>query len=93
MEIYLVKRYLTKEFNNLNFFEKILHCIENTYLTTNVEEWDSAKGDTHAHICRMLSNRNEGLVLILIHGVFKLGMLSPIFILGKAHIIYIGKST
>ena len=84
LAIFLVKLKLTENFSNFNIFEKIIHSIENSNLAYNVEEWDSPRnGDAVAHIERMKSNRVEGLVMIMVNFIFKLIMLSPLYILGN----------
>ena len=82
MIICLVKCCFAKGFWKFNLLEKFIHCLESSHLPYNAEEWDSPKGNAIAHIKRMKANQLEGFLLILTNLVFKLGMISPLYVLG-----------
>ena len=81
---FLVKRKLSLPFlKELNFLEKVIHCFENTNIPYNAKEWDDGKGDANEHIKRKKANWIEGLVMIIINGVFNTILLFPLCFLGK----------
>ena len=82
MTIFLVKSTYANGFRNFNILEKFIHCLESSQLPYNSEEWDAPKGNVVAHIKRMKANQLEGLYLILVNLIFKLGMLCPLYVLG-----------
>lgn len=82
--IFIAKYKLSHEFNyGFNMLDKIIHCLENTNLPSNVREWDDGKGDAEEHRRRMYLNWREGLVVIIINAVFNLSLLIPLYYLGK----------
>ena len=82
--IFIVKRKLSLPFlKELNFLEKVIHCFENTNIPYNAKEWDDGKGDANEHIKRKEANWIEGLVMIIINGVFNTILLFPLCFLGK----------
>ena len=68
-----------KEFNCL---EKIIHCLENSNIPHNIEEWDTRKGNAKEHKLRMKANLIETITMILVNTVFNLVLLAPICYLG-----------
>ena len=81
---FLVKRKLSLPFlKELNFLEKVIHCFENTNIPYNAKEWDDGKGDANEHIKRKKANWIEGLVMIIINGVFNTILLIPTCFLGN----------
>ena len=61
--VFIAKYLLSEAFRNgFNFFEKILHCLENTNITYNSKEWDDGLGNAEEHKKRMHSNWKEGFV-------------------------------
>ena len=81
---FLVKSKLSLPFlKELNFLEKFIHCFENTNIPYNTKEWDNDKGDANQHIKRKEANWIEGLVMIIINGVFNTILLIPLCFLGK----------
>ena len=87
---YIIKRKMSLSFkNNFSILEKIIHCIESTHLVMNAEEWDSPKGDAQCHIDRMKRNRIEGIALMLMNMLVKIGMLFPIYILGNVDFVFV----
>ena len=82
--IFLVKLKLSLPFlKELNLLEKVIHCFENTNIPYNAKEWDDGKGDANEHIKRKEANWIEGLVMIIINGVFNTILLFPFCFLGK----------
>ena len=81
--IYLVKSIFANGFQKFNLLEKFIHCLESSHIPYNSEEWDATKGNAVAHIKRMKKNQLEGILLILVNLVFKLGMVCPLYFLGK----------
>ena len=82
--IFIVKRQLSLPFlKELNFLEKVIHCFENTNIPYNAKEWDDDNGDANEHIKRKEANWIEGLVMIIINGVFNTILLIPMCFLGK----------
>ena len=69
--------------NNLNFLDKFMHCVENTNIASNVQEWDDGKGDALAHKKRMEANLKETVIVIWIKTFFNIVLLMPICYLGK----------
>ena len=63
--------------------EKVIHCIENTNIPYNAQEWDDAKGNALEHLKRMKANLVEVMVVILIKFIFNTILLLPICYLGK----------
>ena len=82
--IFMAKRKLSNAFwNDFNILEKIIHCFENANIPYNSTEWDDDKGNAKEHRIRMKNNWFEGLIVILINGVFNLVLLIPLVYLGK----------
>ena len=85
--VFIAKYLLSEGFRNaFNFFEKILHCLENTNIPYNSKEWDDGVGNADEHKMRMRSNWKEGFVIIVIKAVFNASLLSPLCYLGKERI-------
>ena len=82
--VFIIKKYFSKQFNEkFNFLDKIIHCIENTNIPYNAQEWDDGKGNALEHIKRMKANLVEVMVVILIKFIFNSMLLLPICYLGK----------
>ena len=79
--IIIVKQKFSFDYSGLNY-ELILHALENTNITYNLREWDAPAGTVADHRRRMLSNRKEGIALILISCIFNTLHLLPLSILG-----------
>ena len=81
--IFLIKMNIStifaKEFNCL---EKLIHCLENSNIPHNVQEWDTGKGNAKEHKLRMKANLKETILMILVNTVFNLVLLVPICHLG-----------
>ena len=57
LAVFIAKWYTSDHFaNKFSFIEKLIHCIENTNVPFNVQEWDTEKGDAVEHEKRMTSN-------------------------------------
>ena len=69
--------------HGLNFFDKIIHCLENTNIACNTKEWDDGKGDAKEHRRRMRMNWKEGFVVIIINAVFNALLLIPMCYFGN----------
>ena len=84
LAIFAAKSMLSKPFwNEFNWLEKIIHCLENSNVPHNAKEWDDGKGDSKEHIRRMKSNWIELLCVIIINGFFNLLLLLSLAFLGK----------
>ena len=81
--VFLIKMNIStifaKEFNCL---EKLIHCLENSNIPHNVQEWDTGKGNAKEHKLRMKANLKETILMILVNTVFNLVLLVPICHLG-----------
>ena len=73
-----------KEFNCL---EKLIHCLENSNIPHNVQEWDTGKGNAKEHKLRMKANLKETILMILVNMFFNLVLLVPICHLGMLLIL------
>ena len=69
--------------NNLNFLDKFIHCVENTNIASNVQEWDDGKGDALERKKRLESNLKETVIIIWIKTFFNIVLLMPICYLGE----------
>ena len=84
--IYLAKNKLSKFFKEkFNFIEKVIHCIENTNIPYNAQEWDDGKGNAKQHRLRMLANLKEVCIVIAIKTVMNAILLMPLAYLGIFH--------
>ena len=79
--IIIIKQQFSFDYSGLTY-EMILHALENTNITYNLREWDAPAGTVADHRRRMLSNRKEGIALILISCIFNTLHLLPLSILG-----------
>ena len=79
--ILIIKWKFCFSFTGLSF-EMIIHAFENTNITYNFKQWDSDGGSAAEHKKRMVSNRNEGLALILVSTIFNILNLLPLLLLG-----------
>ena len=81
---FIAKYNLSEHFvTNLNLFEKLIHCLENTNIAYNAQEWDDAGGNAEDHKKRMRRNLKEVVVIIWIKTLFNLILLMPMCYLGK----------
>ena len=81
--IYIAKYRLSKFFREkFNFIEKVIHCIENTNIPYNAQEWDDGKGDARRHRLRMAANLKEVYIVIAIKTVMNAILLIPLAYLG-----------
>ena len=81
--ITLVKWKFSFAFNEFNILDHFIHAIENIMIPYNVKEWSDVKsGNREDHKIRMVKNRKEGIILILISAVFNCLHLVPLIILG-----------
>ena len=82
--VFVTKHGLSVHFRNgLNFLEKVIHCLENTNIPYNSQEWDDAKGNAKEHKKRMEANLKEIKAVIVIKAIFNLSLLTPMIFLGK----------
>ena len=79
--ILVIKWKFSFAFKGINL-EMLIHALENTNIAYNIKEWDSDKGSAAEHKTRMISNRNEGLALILASTIFNMFNLLPLVVLG-----------
>ena len=79
--ILIIKWKFSFSFSGLNL-EMIIHGFENLNITYNVKQWDSNGGSAADYKKRMICNRNEGLALILVSGIFGIFHLIPLCLLG-----------
>ena len=57
-----MKCYLSEDFQQLNFLDKVLHCAESMSFAFPVRDWDYHKhGGPKEHYARMKSNQRETL--------------------------------
>ena len=86
--VFLIKMNIStifaKEFNCL---EKLIHCLENSNIPHNVQEWDTGKGNAKEHMLRMKANLKETILMILVNTVFNLVLLVPICHLGMLFLL------
>ena len=80
--MWIVKWKKSHAFSSMNILEQMIHCVENTNLPYNAEEWDTAKGDALEHRGRMEANRKEGFAVILCNFIWNTLLLYPLCILG-----------
>ena len=81
--IFIAKFKLSLVFKySFNLLDKFIHSLENTNLPFNCREWDDGTGDAEEHRRRMCLNWKEGLVIIIINGVFNSSLLVPLYYLG-----------
>ena len=81
--VYFAKSVLSTHFRlHFNVLEQIIHCLENTNIPYNVQEWDDAKGNALEHRKRMAANWKEIMVVNIIKSIFNIALLFPIFYLG-----------
>ena len=81
---FIAKYNLSEHFvTHFNLFEKLVHCLENTNIAYNAQEWDDAGGNAKEHKMRMRSNLKEVVVIIWIKTFFNLIFLMPMCYLGK----------
>ena len=79
----LVKWKFSFAFNEFNILDHFIHAIENIMIPYNVKEWSAMKsGNREDHKIRMVKNRKEGIILILVSAVFNCLHLVPLIILG-----------
>ena len=82
--IYIAKYKLSKFFREkFNFIEKVIHCIENTNIPYNAQEWDDGKGNAKQHRLRMLANLKEVRIVIAIKTIMNTILLMPLAYLGN----------
>ena len=81
--VFLIKINISTIFNKeFNCLEKLIHCLENSNIPHNVQEWDTGKGNAKEHKLRMKANLKETFLMILVNTVFNLVLLVPICYLG-----------
>ena len=81
--IIFIKQKYSFAYNDLNYFELFIHGIENTNIPYNIRQWCGPQnGSSAEHRMRMISNRNEGIALIMISCLFNILHLGPLSILG-----------
>ena len=81
--VYLAKNILSTHFRlHFNGLEQFIHCLENTNIPYNTQEWDDAKGNAIKHRKRMVANWKEIMAVNVIKSIFNIVLLLPIFYLG-----------
>ena len=81
--IFLIKMNISTIFSKeFNCLEKLIHCLENSNIPHNVQEWDTGKGNAEVHKLRMKANLKETISMILVKAVFNLILILPICYLG-----------
>jgi hypothetical protein len=81
--IFLIKSNISTIFSKeFNCLDKLIHCLENSNIPHNVQEWDTGKGNAEEHKLRMKANLKETISMILVKAVFNLILLLPICYLG-----------
>ena len=84
LAVFIAKWNTSDHFSNkFSFIEKLIHCIENTNVPYNVQEWDTEKGDALEHKKRMKSNLKEIVAVIWIKTFFNVLLHLPTFHLGN----------
>jgi hypothetical protein len=84
MAVFIAKWNTSDHFaNKFSFIEKLIHCIENTNVPYNVQEWDTEKGGALEHKKRMEYNLKEIVAVIWIKTFFNILLHLPIFHLGN----------
>ena len=82
--IILTKQKWSYAYNELSILELLIHGIENTNIPYNIRQWCGPNnGNSADHRKRMLSNRNEGIALIMVSCIFNVLHLGPLSILGN----------
>ena len=81
--IYFAKFKFSEAFKKLDLFKKVIHVLENSFVPTTCDEWDSEKGNVKDHQNHMMQNLYENLLIIFINFIFNVTYLVPIFILGE----------
>ena len=71
--------------DKLNFIEKVIHCIENTNIPYNAQEWDDGKGNAEQHHLRMTANSKEVRLVIGIKTIMNTILLIPLAYLGNSY--------
>ena len=83
--IFIAKYKLSMFFRDrLNFIEKVIHCIENTNIPYNAQEWDDGNGNAKQHRLRMTANLKEVRLLIGIKTIMNTILLIPLIYLGNS---------
>ena len=91
--IIFIKQKYSFAYNDLNYFELLIHGIENTNIPYNIRQWCGPQnGNSAEHRKRMISNRNEGIALIMISCLFNILHLGPLSILGIYFLDFLGYS-
>ena len=81
--VYFAKKILSTHFRlHFNGLEQFIHCLENTNIPYNAQEWDDAKGNAIKHRKRMAANWKEMMAVNVIKCIFNIFLLLPIFYLG-----------
>ena len=84
LTIFFIKRRWSENFSKeLNFLEKIVHCLENANIPFPSKDWAAEKGTVEEHFHRMKSCSKEGFLVILTNFVYNCILLVPIFVLGN----------
>ena len=82
--VIITSKYFTSEqFRKLKYYEKIFHTMECTNFAFPCHDWDHKDGDGYQHYLRMLANRKEVKINLLINTIFNLIMLTPLPVLCK----------
>ena len=93
LTIMIAKNFISDQFKNLKWHEKIFHTIECINFAFPHHDWDHEDGDGHQHYQRMLANKKEVKINLLINTIFNLILLFPLPILCKILVLLFPLST
>ena len=82
--VFIAKYLISDQFKNLKWYEKIFHSMECINFAFPHHDWDHEDGDGYQHYKRMLANKKEVQINLLMNTIFNLVLLSPLPILCKA---------
>ena len=79
LALFVMKKFVSKDFNNTNIFEQLLHATESTNFAFSLNDWDFMKsGGPDEHYARMKSNQSEVIWNIVINFISNCMLLTPL---------------
>ena len=84
LALFIMKKIVSKEFKNANFFEQLVHTVESTNFAFSLYDWDFKKfGGPDEHYARMKDNQVEIIWNIIINFISNCVLLTPLSFLCK----------
>ena len=88
LAIIFTKWFISDQFRNLKWYDKIFHAMECINFAFPSHDWDHEDGDGHQHYQRMQAAKKEEKINLLINTIFNLILLFPLQILCETCLIH-----